>query len=76
MIYDIKYDWLIGDLPNDYYFKSLVKKANKQEIELSDKDFKMLYKIEKSGKDVDWILNQMSNYKKTLKKAMLSYIIS
>jgi hypothetical protein len=76
MTYDIKYDWLSDDLPNDYYFKSLVKKANKYKLELCDDDFKMLYEVEKSEKDVDWILNQMSNYKKTLKKAMLSYIIS
>lgn len=75
MKYDIKYDWLIDDLPDDSYFKSLVKKANKYELELIDEDFEMLYEIEKSGKDVDWILSQMSMYEKTLKEAMLSYII-
>lgn len=75
MTYDIKYDWLSDDLPNDYHFKSLVKKANNNELELCDEDFKMLYEIEKSEKDVDWILNKMSMYGKTLKEAMLSYII-
>lgn len=75
MTYDIKYDWLSDDLLDDSYFKSLVKKANKNKLELSDEDFKMLYLLEKSGKDVDWVLNQMSMYEKTLKEAMLSYII-
>ena len=75
MTYDIKYEWLSDDLPNDYYFKSLVKKANKYELELSDEDFKMLYEIEKSEKDIEWILNKMSMYGKTLKESMLSYII-
>ena len=75
MTYDIKYEWLNDDLPDDCYFKSLVKKANKNELELNDEDFKMLYELEKHGKDVCWILNKMSMYGKTLKEAMLSYII-
>lgn len=72
--FNITYEHLWDELENDHNFRSLAVKANKARVELSDEDFKRLYKLEKRDKDTKWILNQMGMYNQSLVDALVGYI--
>lgn len=76
--YAIEYEHLADELIVDeitkWNFEQVKKCANKYKLELSDEDFKRLFKIQRSDKDIDWIIHKMSVYKLTLVDALVSYI--
>lgn len=76
--YAIEYEHLADELivneDSKWHFEQVKKCANKYKIELSDEDFKQLFKIQRADKDMEWIIHQMSVYKLTLVDALVSYI--
>lgn len=58
----------------DYAFKKVKEYADNFEMELSDEEFMLLYKIKLDGKDAEWIMCRMKNDNERLASALVSYI--
>lgn len=78
MNYAITYEQLEDELIKDkvtrWHFNNVKNKANENRLELSDDDFKRLFKIDVKDKDINWIMLKMSAYKLNLVDALVSYI--
>lgn len=78
MKYKIEYESLKDELATDdkrkWYFNKVKDSANKYSLELSDEDFKRFFKLQVSDKDIDWLMHNMSAYKRSLTDALVSYI--
>jgi isopropylmalate/homocitrate/citramalate synthase len=76
--YAIEYEHLADELiANEnakWNFNQVKNNANKYQLELSDEDFKQLFKLQKANKDIEWIMHKMSAYKLTIVEALVSYI--
>jgi len=75
--YDIPYehikDELITSVDAEWHFNNVKNKANKNKLELSDDDFMRFFKLDVKGQDIDWIMHNMSAYKKDLIDALINY---
>jgi len=58
----------------EYSFNKIKELADNLEMELSDEEFMLLYKIQLDDKDAGWIMRIMKNYNKSLASALVSYI--
>jgi hypothetical protein len=56
-------------------FYEVVEAANKNELELSDDDFALLYKLRKDGHDIRWVANYMGKFNVGLSDALVAYIL-
>ena len=78
MKYVIPYEQLIDELATSEDAKRCFNKvkecANKNRLELSDEDFKRLYKLRTENEDIDWIMLRMSRYELSLVDALVCYI--
>lgn len=83
--YDIDYSHLRDELGignyysskednKEYAFRMIKECSDELELELSDEDFILLYKIKLSDRDAEWIMRMMKNYNKSLASALVSYI--
>ena len=67
-------DELVTNEQDKWHFDKVKDSANKLKLELTDEEFKGFLKIRKSGKDMGWIMHQMSAYKLSFTDAFISYI--
>ncbi|MCL1696334.1 hypothetical protein [Lysinibacillus sp. BPa_S21] len=78
MKYTIQYEHLEDELVNDadskWHFDEVKNYANKYSLELSDVDFKRFLKLQKSNKDIAWMMHIMSVYKQSFTDTLISYI--
>lgn len=76
--YAIPYEHMADELVNDkttrWHFYRVKEIANENKLELSDDDFRRLFKLSIKNKDIDWIMYQMSEYNQSLIDALVSYI--
>jgi hypothetical protein len=79
MKYVIEYEHLADELivseKTKWYFNQVKNNANEYKLELSDEDFKRLFKLQTADKDIEWLMHKMSVYKLSLIDALVSYII-
>jgi len=79
MKYAIEYehlqDELITDKASKWHFNQVKETANRYKLELSDEDFKRLFKLQRADKDIGWIMDQMSILGMSLVDALVSYIV-
>jgi regulation of enolase protein 1 (concanavalin A-like superfamily) len=78
MKYAIEYEHLADELITNektkWHFNQVKNNANEYKLELSDEDFKRLFKLQTADKDIRWLMHKMSIYKLSLVDALVSYI--
>lgn len=78
MKYLIEYEHLKDELvtceKTEWSFNKVKDTANKHNLELSDEDFKRLFKLQTFDKDIGWMMRVMSVYKMSLADVLVSYI--
>jgi hypothetical protein len=67
-------DELVSDSKTEFHFNKVKDNANKYRLDLSDEEFDYFLKLQKSDKDVAWIMRLMSVYKVSFTDALISYI--
>jgi len=76
--YTIEYEHLKIDLVKNehhaWHFNQVKNHANKYRVELSDKDFERLFKLQMKDKDIEWMLHKMGNCNVSLIDTLVSYI--
>lgn len=65
---------LVKNETDRWYFDQVKSLANEYRVELSDKDFKRLIKLQARDKDVRWILHKMGSYNTPLIDVLISYM--
>ncbi|GAA0347732.1 hypothetical protein GCM10008931_43780 [Oceanobacillus oncorhynchi subsp. oncorhynchi] len=78
MKYAIEYEHLKDELVTSdkakWHFDKVKNSANEYSLELSDEEFKRFLKLQKSEKDIGWLMHKMSVYKLSFTDALISYI--
>lgn len=72
--YEHLYEELVIDKDTKWNFNKVKDTANNNRLELSDEDFKRLFKLQRNDKDIGWLMNKMSAYKMSLTDVLISYI--
>lgn len=65
---------LVTNEKTSLYFTQVKESAEKYGLVLTDEDFKRFFKLKANDKDIDWLMHQMSAYKKSFIDALITYI--
>jgi hypothetical protein len=72
--YEHLQDKLIRDEITKRHFNEVKNTANKYKLKLSNEDFERFFNLQKSNKDIDWLMHAMSEYGYSLIDALVAYI--
>jgi len=65
---------LVKNEHHAWHFDQVKNHTNKYRVELPDKDFERLFKLQMKGKDIEWMLHKMGKCNMSLIDTLVSYI--
>lgn len=77
--YSIDYEHLRDGIANPFTEREFVRVrdyANENQLDLSDDDFKRLFKLAKNNEDVRWIIQKMKAFNMSLVDVLVLYLTS